>query len=293
MGTQKATVTRVVSRDGTRIADWTTGAGRPLVLVHGTTADHTRWRPLLPYLEAYATVHAIDRRGRGASDDAPDYEVTREFEDVAAVIDAVAEASGSAVDVLGHSFGGLCAFGGAALTSNIGRLVLYEGWPSPDPDLLALPPGVEERLDALLTEGNREAALETFFREVVRMPEEEFVVYRALPAWQARIAAAHTITRESRAEQAARFDPEQAAKITVPTLMLVGGDSPDFLKAGIDTVATALTDAHIVVIEGQQHIAIDLVPEIFADHVIGFLRDHPTRDRRQEPAGSHLGALGP
>jgi pimeloyl-ACP methyl ester carboxylesterase len=49
---------------------------------------------------------------------------------VAAVVDAVAEATGSPVDVLGHSFGGLCAFGGAALTSNIRRLVLDEGWPS-------------------------------------------------------------------------------------------------------------------------------------------------------------------
>jgi pimeloyl-ACP methyl ester carboxylesterase len=271
--TTEATATRVVSRDGTEIGYWTSGEGPPLVLVHGTTADHTRWRPLLPYLEPHATVHAIDRRGRGASGDAPDYDVTREFEDVAAVVDAVAEASGSAVDVLGHSYGGLCAFGGAALTSNIGRLVLYEGWPSPNPDLLALPPGVEERLDVLLAEGNREAALETFFREVVKMPEEEFVVYRALPAWQARIAAAHTITRESRAEQAALFDPEQATKITVPTLLLAGGDSPDFLKAGIDTVAAALPDAHIVVLDGQQHIAIDLIPEAFADHVVAFLRD--------------------
>jgi pimeloyl-ACP methyl ester carboxylesterase len=136
-----------------------------------------------------------------------------------------------------------------------------------------LPPGVEERLDALLAEGNREAVLETFFREVVGMPEEEFAVYCALPAWQARIAAAHTITRESRGEQAALFDPEQAAKITVPTLLLAGGDSPDFLKAGIDTVAAALPDAHIVVLEGQQHIAIDLVPAVFAKHVVAFLRD--------------------
>jgi pimeloyl-ACP methyl ester carboxylesterase len=267
------TATRVVSRDGTAIADWTSGTGPPLLLVHGTTADHTRWRPLLPYLEPHATVHALDRRGRGASDDASDYGVAREFEDVAAVIDAVAEASGSAVDVLGHSFGGLCAFGGATLTSNIRRLVLYEGWPTPNPEELALAPGVKERLDALLAEGNREAALETFFREVVGMPEEEFAVYRALPAWQARIAAAHTITRESRAEQAARFDPEQAARITAPTLMLVGGDSPDFLKAGVDTVAAALPDARIVVMEGQQHIAIDLVSVVFADHVLAFLRD--------------------
>jgi pimeloyl-ACP methyl ester carboxylesterase len=272
-GTTEATVTRVVSRDGTEIGYWTSGEGSPLVLVHGTTADHTRWCPLLPYLEPHATVYALDRRGRGTSGDAPDYGVAREFEDVAAVVDAVAEASGSAVDVLGHSFGGLCAFGGAALTSNIRRLVLYEGWPSPNPDLLALPPGVEERLDALLAEGDREAVLETFFREVVGMPEEEFAVYRALPAWRARIAAAHTITRESRGEQAALFDPEQAAKITVPTLLLAGGDSPDFLKAGIDAVAAALPDAHIVVLEGQRHIAIDLVPEVFARHVVAFLRD--------------------
>lgn len=272
-GADQATMTRVLSRDGTAIADWTSGNGPPLVLVHGTTADHTRWRPLLPYLEPHATIHALDRRGRGASGDATDYAVAREFEDVAAVVDAVAEAAGSAVDVLGHSFGGLCAFGGAALTSNIRRLVLYEGWPSPHPEQLALPPGVQERLDALLAEGAREAALETFFREVVGMPEEEFAVYRALPAWQARIAAAHTITRESRAEQAARLRPEQAARITVPVLLLVGGDSPDFLKAGVDTVAAALDDGRIVVMEGQQHIAIDLVPAVFADHVLGFLRD--------------------
>jgi len=272
-GADQAAITRVMSRDGTAIAYWTSGEGPPLVLVHGTTADHTRWRPLLPYLERHATVHALDRRGRGASSDAPDYGVAREFEDVAAVVDAVAEAAGSTVDVLGHSFGGLCAFGGAALTSNIRRLVLYEGWPSPHPEQLALPPGVEERLDALLAEGDREAVLETFFREVVRMPEEEFAVYRSLPAWQARIAAAHTITRESRAEEAARFDPEQAAKITAPTLLLAGGDSPDFLKAGVDTVAAALPDARTVVIEGQQHIAIDLVPAVFADHVLAFLRD--------------------
>ena len=87
------------------------------------------------------------------------------------------------------------------------------------------------------------------------------------------IAAAHTITRESRVEEAARFDPEQAARITVPPLMLVGGDSPDFLTAGVDTVAAALPDARIMVMEGQQHIAIDLIPEVFADHVLTFLRE--------------------
>lgn len=67
----------------------------------------------------------MDRRGRGASGDAPDYELKREFEDVAAVVDAVAEASGSTVDVYCSSCGGLCAFGAATLTSNISRFALY------------------------------------------------------------------------------------------------------------------------------------------------------------------------
>ena len=88
----------------------------------------------------------------------------------------------------------------------------------------------------------------------------------------ARSSATHTITRESRAE-AARFDPEQAATITVPTLMLVGGDSPDNIKADPETVAAALPDARIVILDGQQHIAIDLIPEVFVEHVLAFLRD--------------------
>lgn len=123
--------------------------------MHGAPADHTRWRPLLPHLEPPVSVHAIDCRGRGASADGPEYDITREFEDVAAVIDAVASASGSAVDVHGHSFGGMVAFGAATQTSNIRKLVLYEGWPLRDPSVLALPSDVEERLDALLAEGDR------------------------------------------------------------------------------------------------------------------------------------------
>jgi pimeloyl-ACP methyl ester carboxylesterase len=120
-------VTRVASADGTEIAYWTSGEGPPLVLVHGATADHNRWGPLLPYLERSFTVHAMDRRGRGGSGDAPGYSIAREFEDVAVVVDAVAGASGSVVDIYGHSYGGLCVFGGATLTSNIGNLVLYDG----------------------------------------------------------------------------------------------------------------------------------------------------------------------
>ena len=270
-GTAEATMTRVESRDGTEIAVWTSGHGPPLVLVHGAVADHTRWRPLLPHLEPHVTVHAMDRRGRGASGDAPGYAIEREFEDVAAVVDAVADASGSAADLYGHSFGGLCAFGGATLTAGIGRLVLYEGWPPADARARELPPGVGGRLDALLAEGNRDAVVEAMFREVVRMPEAEIAALRAQPAWPARVAAAPTIVRELRAIPQVPFDPGQAARIAVPTLMLTGSDSDDPFAADLATVAAALPDARIGVLDGQRHVADILAPELFARRLLAFL----------------------
>jgi pimeloyl-ACP methyl ester carboxylesterase len=264
---------RVASRDGTEIAYWTSGQGPPLVVVHGTPADHTRWQPLLPHLEPYVTVHAMDRRGRGASSDAPDYDLPREFEDVAAVVDAVARASGSTVDVYGHSHGGFCAFGAATLTSNIRKLILYEGWPVPDPVVFALPAEVEERMDALLAEGNRGAVVETVFRHFELMTEEDLAAFRAAPSWPGRVAAAHTITREIRAETRARLDPQLAARITMPVLLIVGSKSSDPAKAGVEAISSALPDARIMVLEGQEHVADVLTPEMFAQHILAFLRD--------------------
>lgn len=269
--TDETTTTTVISADGTEIACTTSGDGPPLLLVHGTTADHTRWRTILPYLEPHATVHAVDRRGRGASGDASDYALAREFEDVAAVVDAIAKASGSAVDVLGHSYGGDVAFGAATLTPNIRKLVLYEGWPSPHPRGSGIAPETWARMDALLADGQPEAMLEVFFREVVGIREDDFVRYRALPSWQARIAAAHTVLRETRACRGNMLDVEAAARVTMPVLMLVGGASPPEMQSGYQDVADALPDARVVVLEGQQHIAIDLIPEELAATVLAFL----------------------
>jgi len=46
----------VASADGTTLALWKSGEGPPLVLVHGATADHSRWAPALPALEEHFTV---------------------------------------------------------------------------------------------------------------------------------------------------------------------------------------------------------------------------------------------
>jgi pimeloyl-ACP methyl ester carboxylesterase len=270
MPTQAEIKTSVASRDGTQIAYWTSGSGPPLVLVHGAPADHTRWRPLLPYLEPYVTIHALDRRGRGASGDAPEYRLEREYEDVAAVVDAVA-AAGQPVDVYGHSHGGIVAFGAAALTPNVRKLALYEGWPVPDPSIYALPAGVVPRMNKLLAKRDRDGVVEALFRSVEEISDADMATLRSAPSWPGRVAAARTVPREILGESQARLKPEQAAKINMPVLLLTGEESTDPSKSKVGAVAAALPDAQRLVMARQQHIADILDPATFAKNLLGFL----------------------
>jgi pimeloyl-ACP methyl ester carboxylesterase len=256
---------KVTSKDGTAIAFWRSGSGPALLLVHGVTADHRRWASISPQLEQHFSVYAMDRRGRGESGDAPDYDVMREAEDVAAVVKAIGEPT----FVLGHSHGGLCSLEAALLTDRIRRLILYEP-PIPVGAPLA-PPGVADRMQELLDEGEKEAALEVFMRQVVRMPEHELTAYRQLPMWSARVQMAPTIPRELTIDRSYRFDPAKFANLQVPTLLLLGGDSPLMFRQAIERVDSALPNSRIVVMPGQQHIAMDMDPEMFLREVSRFL----------------------
>ena len=149
-----------------------------------------------------------------------EYSIELEFDDVAAVIDGI----GGDVDVLGHSYGAVCALEATLRTPRVRRLVLYE--PPLPVGIEIYPPGLIERLDQLLAAGDRDGVVATFFREVVRMPEAELDIVRADPSWEARVAAAHTIPRELRIADAYDPDFERFATVRVPTLLLLGGDKP-------------------------------------------------------------------
>ena len=265
----------IKSKDDTPIAYRRSGEGPPLVLVHGTAADHGRWSPVLPALEESFTVYAIDRRGRGGSGDGDGYVIEREFEDVAAVIDSIVEP----VNLLGHSYGALLALEAALLTRNIRKLVLY------DPGIEVAgeeiyPHEVIERLEALLDKGDRARIVVTTMREVAGLPPEVVEYMQSLPVWQARVAAAHTIPRELRAVKAYRFDPERFGDLGVPTLLLSGGDSPAaFRKAG-EAVDRALPDSRVVVMPGQGHSAMDTGTDLFTAEALRFLE----ADTQQVPA---------
>lgn len=262
----------VRSRDDTPIAVFRTGdpGGSPLILVHGTTADHTTFRAIGPRLADTYDLCGVDRRGRGASGDTPPYSIEREFEDVAAVADAVALARRRPVDVFGHSYGGRTALGAALLTTSIGRVVCYEGSPSP-PGTSYHPPGIEDGLRARLEAGDDDGALALFFSEVVGMSASDLASYRANPIWPIRAATAGTILRELDAEEAPAASLDVLGGVRQPVLQLLGSDSLPVFHEATHALDGRLADGRIVVIEGARHAAHHTHPDAVVNAVRTFL----------------------
>jgi len=231
------------------------------VLVHGTGADHNRWAGVIGALGDRFTTYAVDRRGRGASGDADTYSMEAEFDDVVAVVEAI----GGEVDVLGHSYGAVCSLE-AALRTDVRRLVLYE--PPLPVGIEVYPPGLGERLDALVAADDRDGVISTFMQEVVRMPAAELDALRRDASWAGRRAAAHTIPRELRLADAGF---ERYAALRSPTFLLVGGDSPPFLVEPSRRLEETIPGARLVSMPGQQHVAMNTAPELFIGHVVDFL----------------------
>ncbi len=263
-----ALLASVRSKDGTLIAFERRGHGPPLVMIHGTTVDRTRWGGITSKLAEHFTLHLVDRRGRGDSGDGAIYAVEREFEDVVAVVESLDEPA----LVFGHSYGAICALEAARLTSAIARLVLYEP-PLPVPgQSQVFMPDLVERLHLLLAGDNRDAIVATFMREVIRSSEQEIDSMRKTSSWQVRLRAAHTVPREVATADRYCFVPEAFAALRVPTLFLLGSHSPPFLQAATRMASEAVAGSTIEVLRGHGHAAMSTGPRVFLEKVLPFLQ---------------------
>lgn len=255
----------VTAPDGVSLAVWVEGHGPPLVLVHGSMQDHTGLALLLEALHTDMTTFALDRRGFGGSADAGHYSIEAEFSDVAAVLDTVAARTGGPVALWGHSYGANCAMGGAARSSHVSHLVLYE------PSLgLTYPPGSIEAVEAAIASGDQEEALLIVLRDALELATEDIDAIRATPTWPSRVATAPTIPREMKAEENWSFHPGQFDAVSAPTLFLSGSESPASMKKATDDAASAITTARVRVLEGHAHLAHRTDPALVAGIVTGF-----------------------
>ena len=100
-------------------------------------------------------------------------------------------------------------------------------------------------------------------REVAGLPREQVELLRSLPAWQARLAAAHTIPREELANRQYVFDPDRFRALHVPTLLLARRRQPRRLPGRRRALQAALPDSRIAVMPGQRHAAMDTGTDLF------------------------------
>jgi pimeloyl-ACP methyl ester carboxylesterase len=256
----------VKSKDGTSIAFERLGHGPPLVMVHGSTVDHTRWGAVVTRLAERFSLYLVDRRGRGHSGDGSTYDIGREFEDVAAVLDATPQPA----FVVAHSYGAICSLEAMRLTSRIAKIVLYEP-PLPVPGRrLFIPDDLGRRLDGMLAKNDRAGLVEAFLREVIHIDERALERMRRSMGWQVRLDAAHTIPREVMTAYGYQFQAEAFATVRVPTLFLLGGRSPVHMQEATRMASAAVTGSQVVSLAGQGHAAMSTGPKIFVEKVIAF-----------------------
>ncbi|MFI2434876.1 alpha/beta fold hydrolase [Streptomyces sp. NPDC018693] len=240
---------KTLSRDGTSIAYARSGRGPAVILVSGAMSTGGTLAPLAARLaDGFETV-VYDRRGRGGSGDTPPYDVRREVEDLAALVEVV----GGEAALFGVSSGGALVLQALAEGLPVRRAAVYE---TPYADFS--PAGAEERaaytrnLTEALAEGRRGDAVELFLR-LTGMAEEVIRGARQSPMWPGMESVAPSLAYDDRVMGDSLVPRERLASVTVPVLALAGGASPDWMREATRAVAEALPEGTYRVLEGQTH----------------------------------------
>jgi pimeloyl-ACP methyl ester carboxylesterase len=260
----------VTSNDGTTIAFDQAGAGPVVILVGGALSNRADATPVAMLLAPHFTVINFDRRGRGDSGDTQPYAVEREVEDLAALI----ATRDSSACVFGKSSGAALALEAAHRGVPITKLVLYEPPFIVDTTRQPIPADYMTQLGELASSGRGGDAVEYFMTNAVEVPADMVAQMRQLPMWPAMEAMAHTLAYDGAimGENMAGkpFPPGQWAAVTIPTLVMDGGDSPLWMRNAVQAVADVLPSARRLTLEGQTH-AVD--PNILASALIAFFSE--------------------
>ncbi len=239
----------VTSTDGTRLAYEREGDG-PTVVFVGAAMQFRAFDPrtgeLAHRMAAQGfTAVTYDRRGRGESGDASTYDVDREVEDLAALI----EANGGSAALFGSSSGAVLALWAAAAGLPVTALALWEPPLALEGDGGAYQRSLTERITA----GDREGAIAVFMQD---MPPEWLEASRRSPAWPTMLTLAPTLPYDAailaKAEAGTPWATQWAA-VTQPTTVMTGAETLPLFPAAADALERSLPSAAHVTVAGANH----------------------------------------
>jgi pimeloyl-ACP methyl ester carboxylesterase len=237
-----------ISKDGTVIAYEKTGKGPVIIVVNGALTKRQGQKDLASILAKHFTVILYDRRGRGESTDAKPYAVAREIEDIEALID---EAGGSVYLYGGSSGAALALLAAEKLgPEKVTKLALYE-----------LPYGSDtkqefanekNKVNELVKDGKPGDAV-AFFMEKRGTPPDKMEEMKKSPEWKGLVNIGHTLVYDFEVLGDGTVPVDVAKNINIPTLVMDGEKSFDFMSSTADTVAENIPGAERKTIKGQTH----------------------------------------
>lgn len=230
------------------------GAGEPIVLIHGVGMQSAAWGPQIHALSQTHRVIALDMPGHGHSSPLP---AQSDLDDFVNWLHAVLqELELSNISLVGHSMGALIAGGYAASHPGmVRRVALLNGVFCRDPEMRA---AVEARAAAIRKgEVDLVAPLDRWFGGSAA----EIHVRNQVAHWlagmnRAAYATAYTAFSKGDAVYADRF-----GAISGPLLALTGSDDPNSTPAMSRAMAMAAPDGRAVIIEGHRHMVNLTAPE--------------------------------
>ena len=245
----------VHSSDGTKITFDRSGEGPSLVFVDGAfcTRSMGPGHTLAPAVSDRTTTFVYDRRGRGDSGDAPNYQPNREIEDLASVI----EAAGGSAYVFGHSSGAVLALEAARAGLPMRGLILYEPPLVVDNSRPPVATDFPERMAGLATAGKRRAIVRAFMTEAIRAPRPVAVMMSIMPGGGRLAPIAHTVAYDATImnpyQRGNPLAPDIGDAVRVPTLVVVGGKSPQWIQTGGEALAALIPNSKFAQLPGQSH----------------------------------------
>jgi pimeloyl-ACP methyl ester carboxylesterase len=255
--------------------DWGAADKPPVVLLHGITGHARVWDHLAARLQPEHRVLALDQRGHGDSDPAPDhdYGVGTMADDVAAFVGSLRI---ERFALVGHSMGGRIAIKYAAdHVAHLDRLVIIDI--GPEINLAGL-----QRVREMMAHSPERIESEEWAVEYIRRanPLQDIDLLRArvrhglkrLPDGQLTWKYAkglRDMMREGRRDAVDLWEP--LPRISCPTLIVRGAES-DILSAEVaKKMADRLPDGRLVEIEGAGHTVPADRPDEFVGQIRAFL----------------------
>lgn len=263
-------MTTVTSSDGTPIAYDKVGDGPALILVDGALCyrDFGPMKGLATLLAPHFTVYTYDRRGRGESGNTLPYSVQREVDDIEALIKEV----GGSVYVYGASSGAALAVTAAATLPSVTKLATYEAPFIVDDTATPRSDTYIDEMEQLIAEGRNSDAVKKFMK-TVGAPSIAIFAMRLMPVWKKLKAVAPTLPYDFHVlGDTARGKPlpaEKWATVTMPTLVMDGGKSPDWMRNANQALADALPNSQHRTLPGQTHM---VKSEAIAPVLVEFFR---------------------